>query len=128
MGYYEGVLTRQAIESGGMKVAEESLRQTVIRLSNDFEKYKDKNDTNIKEFKKETRTKFDDLHKENTKKFEKVDEKIDNHDSEIKVLKTQLNNMEKMLTRIDGTSIFIRNSLIGGVITLIVSLVIKFSN
>lgn len=111
-----------------MRVPEDTLRQTVIQLEREFREYKDKNDGNIKEFKRETRSKFDEVNKENAKKFDKVDDKLDNHDSEIKVLKTQLTNMEKMLQKIDGTSIFIRNALITGGITLTISLIIKFAN
>lgn len=90
-------------------MAQDTLQHTVMRL--------ERVEKDLIEFKKET-----------IKKIDKLDDRVDHQNNEIILLKSQLTNMEKMLTKIDGTSVFIRNALITGAITLIISLIIKFAN
>lgn len=91
---------------------EDTLTQAVIKLEEEFNKYKDKNDGVIKEFKKETRGRLDIV------------------EDKTLLLDSRMQNIEKALNKIDDNTLWTKRvlltTLLGGISTLIVTAVIFF--
>ena len=91
---------------------EDTLRQTVMDLREEFKEYKRENDNRVTEFKKETRGRLD-----------KVEDKT-------LLLDSRMENIEKALNKIDDNTVWTKRvlltTLLGGISTLIVTAVIFF--
>lgn len=111
----------------------ESVEQVVSKLEkikNDLEDYKKNNDKSLSDFKAQT-----------TGRFKEVTKRIDKQDTKITETKKQVVDLEKLviimveqqkfanekLTKIDGTSTFIRNALITGAVSILVAVIIRFA-
>lgn len=82
-------------------MAEDTTRQLVMDLKDEFNRYKESNNTTIRDFKKETRDRFD-----------VVEDTIESNERETMLLRMEMTNIAKSLEKIDGNTVWMKRALI----------------